>query len=167
MSTLSIFVFPVYLRVFLFRYCLKLIKIVSKENQHDKNYLQKGLGIKMSIDRNTKNNTSIIKIEKNNSGNSGEHKITPENESLSPYLEEMSPEKVGLSPVDMEDLSTKYNSSGDTGHSGDISTIPVEKDKRIGFKETLYYCKQHTNVQNIHLEEIERHIKYSKDHVWG
>lgn len=49
-----------------------------------KTNLQKGLGIKISIDRNTKNNTSIIKMDKNVSGNSGEHKLSPEeNEDLS------------------------------------------------------------------------------------
>ena len=49
-----------------------------------KTNLQKGLGIKISIDRNTKNNTSIIKMDKNVSGNSGEHKLSPEeNENLS------------------------------------------------------------------------------------
>jgi hypothetical protein len=32
----------------------------------------------------------------------------------------------------------------------------------IGFRDVLYYCKQHPSVQNIHLEEIEHHIQYSK-----
>jgi hypothetical protein len=59
-------------------------KWVVKRINIIKTNLQKGLGIKISINRNTKNNTSIIKIEKNNSGNSGEHKVTPENETLSP-----------------------------------------------------------------------------------
>ena len=43
-------------------------KRVIKRINTFKTNLQKGLGIKISIDRNTKNNTSIIKIEKNNSG---------------------------------------------------------------------------------------------------
>ncbi len=45
----------------------------------------------MSIDRNTKNNTSIVKMEKNNFRNSGEHKLSPENESLFPYFHGLSP----------------------------------------------------------------------------
>lgn len=35
----------------------------------------------------------------------------------------------------------------------------------IGFSDPYYYCKQHSSVQNIHLEEIDYHIQYSKDHV--
>jgi hypothetical protein len=54
-----------------------------------------------------KNNTSIIKIEKNNSDNSGQHKLSPENESLSPYLESLSPVKEKLSPEDLEVSSTE------------------------------------------------------------
>ncbi len=38
-------------------------------------------------------------------------------------------------------------------------------DSKVGFRDPLYYCKQHPQVQNIHLEEIEHHIQYSKDHV--
>ena len=61
------------------------------------------------MDRNTKNNnTSIIKIVKNVSGNSGEHKLYPENKSLSPVSSKLSPEV-------KEDLSTNSNKSGDTG----------------------------------------------------
>ncbi len=66
-----------------------------------KTNLQKGLGVKISVDRDTKNNTSIIKIEKNNSGNSSEHKISPENERLSPYLNALSPVPDKLSPEDI------------------------------------------------------------------
>ena len=65
-----------------------------------KQNLQQELGIEIMIERDSKN-TSIIKIEKNVSGDSGEHKMSPENESLSPYLEEMSPENNGLSPEQM------------------------------------------------------------------
>ena len=52
----------------------------------------------ISVQRNTKNNTPIIKIEKNNSGNSGEHKISPDNENLSPYFDSLSPVSNELSP---------------------------------------------------------------------
>ena len=61
----------------------------------------------------------IIKIEKNDSGISGEHKIIPENENLSPYLDSLSPVSNELSPEDIQNLSTKSNDSGDAGHTGD------------------------------------------------
>ena len=101
-------------------------KWVVKRINTVKTNLQKGLGIKISIDRNTKNNTSIIKIEKNNSGNSGEHKLSPENESLSPYFDGLSPVSNKLSPEENDDLSKKSNISGDTGHTGDKLDYIVE-----------------------------------------
>jgi hypothetical protein len=52
-------------------------------------------------------NTFIVKMEKNDSNVSGEHKMFPENESLTPYLEEMTPENNGLSPEENSDSSTK------------------------------------------------------------
>ncbi len=143
-----------------------------------KSNLQQDLDIVINIDRNSKN-TSTVKIEKNVSVVSDEHKMSPETDSLSPYLEEMSPENCGLSPEENSNLSINPDTSGDNGYTGDISDIlKVEEDKpvvvketecsdfdqTIGFREPLYYCKQHPNVQNIHLEEIEHHIQYSKDH---
>ena len=68
--------------------------------------LQQELGIEIRIERD-QNNTSTVKIEKNVSGMSGEHKMSPENESLSPYFEEMSPEKDSMSPDNHDDTSTK------------------------------------------------------------
>ena len=50
-------------------------------------------------------------IEKNDFGISGEHNLSPENESLSPYLEGLSPVLKKLSPWKTEDLSTKPNDS--------------------------------------------------------
>lgn len=38
-------------------------------------------------------------------------------------------------------------------------------NSNVGFKDPLYYCKQHPQVMNIHLEEMEHHIQYSKGHV--
>jgi hypothetical protein len=101
-------------------------KWVVKRINIIKTNLQKGLGIKISIDRDTKNNTSIIKIEKNNSGISGEHKVTPENEGLSPYFDSLSPVSNELSPEENQDLSTKSNNSGDTGYTGDKSDYIME-----------------------------------------
>ncbi len=48
----------------------------------------------------------IIKDIENNSDDSGKHKMTPENN--------------GLSPEQNSDLSTKMNTSGDNGDNGDI-----------------------------------------------
>jgi hypothetical protein len=62
-----------------------------------KSNLHKVLGIKISIGRDSKTNTSIIKIEKNNSG---KHKVSPEDGGLSPYFD-------GLSPVS-HDISRRY-----------------------------------------------------------
>jgi hypothetical protein len=55
-----------------------------------KSNLQQEIGIEIKIERDSRN-TSIIKIEKNDSGVSSEHKMSPENESLSPYLGGLSP----------------------------------------------------------------------------
>jgi hypothetical protein len=41
-------------------------------------------------------------MEKNISGNSGEHNISPANESLSPYLDSLSPEVYLMSPDDQD-----------------------------------------------------------------
>ena len=110
---------------------------------------------------------------------SGEHKMSPENESLTPYLEEMSPEKDRMSPDNQDDASSKPIKSGDNGDTGDISRISIEEDDKtlvvketegsdiesmIGFREPFWYCKQHPPVQNIHREEIEHHIQYSTEH---
>lgn len=142
--------------------------------------LQQELGIEIRIERNPKN-TSLIKIGKNDSGISGEHRMSPENESLTPYLEEMSPEKDRMSPGNQDYATSKSNSSGDNGDNGDISHISKEEgdktkddvretagseiDHIIGFREPFYHCKQHPHVQNIHREEIEHHIQYSREHI--
>ena len=80
------------------KWLVRRIKVI-KQN------LQQELGIEIRIERNPKN-TSLIKIEKNVSDVSGEHKMSPENESLTPYFEEMSPEKDRMSPDNQDDAST-------------------------------------------------------------
>ncbi len=35
---------------------------------------------------------------------------------------------------------------------------------RIGRKGSLYNCKEHPKFQNIHIEEVEHHLRYSKEH---
>jgi hypothetical protein len=169
-------------------------KWVVKRINIIKTNLQKGLVIKISVDRNTKNNTSIIKIEKNNSGNSGEHKITPENENLSPYFDslspekdKLSPEKDKLSPEDKEYLSTKLDKSGDNGDNGDKSGYAMvdadregnncsdnhtykncncqySTDSRIVHNHPFYFCIEHPRFENINYEVIQHHMQYSKVH---
>ncbi len=82
-------------------------KWITRRINTIKSNLQQELGINIEIKRNTTSNTSIIKIMKNDSGISGEHNISPENESLSPYLEGLSPGSQGLSPAESEDLNTE------------------------------------------------------------
>jgi hypothetical protein len=154
--------------------------LVRRINQIKSN-LQQDLGIEIRIERDSKN-TSTVKIERNVSSVSGEHKMSPEKESLTPYLEEMSPEKDMMSPDNQDGTSTESVKSGDNGDIGDISNILVEEcddkingilggttnqnvDHLIIYKEPFYYCKYHPKVQNIHRDEIEHHIQYSKDHA--
>jgi hypothetical protein len=97
-----------------------------------KSNLQKVIGIKISIERDFKTNTAIIKIEKNDSGNSGEHKMSPDNEKLSPYLHGLSPVSDKLSPEEKQDLSVTsvvIGDTGDTGDTGDKFGIVEEEDK--------------------------------------
>ncbi len=68
--------------------------------------LQQDLDISVSIERDSKN-TSIIKIEKNVSNNFGENKMSPENELLTPYLEEMSPETDSMTPDNQNGISRR------------------------------------------------------------
>jgi hypothetical protein len=159
-------------------------KWVVKRINIIKTNLQKGLGIKISVDRNTKSNTSIIKIEKNNSG---KHKLSPENESLFPYFDSLSPVSNELSPEENQGLSTKSYNSGDIGHAGDKSdyimynkndvsnnssmginntciNCPIPSDPRIAHTHPFYYCIEHPKFINIHLETIEHHLIFSKDH---
>ena len=151
-----------------------------------KQNLQQELGIHIEIKRDSKTNTSLIKIEKNVAGNSGEHKITPDLDIMSPENENLSPVLNELSPEENEDLSTKSDNSGDTGHTGDKSvyvmedTVKEDDDRsdgiskkcncqdpaghRIGHNHPFYYCIEHPKVQNIHLESIIHHLLYSTDH---
>lgn len=46
-----------------------------------------------------------------------------------------------------------------------LPTSNNESNSNIGFKDPLYYCKQHPHIQNIRREAIESHIQlYSRDH---
>ncbi|MGN6346797.1 MAG: hypothetical protein ACTHME_03755 [Candidatus Nitrosocosmicus sp.] len=164
-------------------------KWVVKRINIIKTNLQKGLGIKISIDRNTKNNTSIIKIEKNISGISGEHNLSPENANLSPYFDSLSPVLNKLSPEENQDLSTNSINSGDTGYTGykmeysldnedhfsdfdgesdninsQCINCPKSSDPRIKHNHPFYYCIEHPRFLNINLEVIESHLILAKDH---
>jgi hypothetical protein len=46
-------------------------------------------------------------------------------------------------------------------------TADSDTGQMVGFREPFFYCKRHPSVQNIHKEEIERHIQYSKEHYYG
>ena len=152
-----------------------------------KTNLEKGLGLKININRDTKNNTSTINIEKNVSVVSGKHKMSPESNTLSPDSDSLSPEKELLSPEDIEDLSTKPNNSGDNRDNGDKSRYTMEdadrevnnyadrfkgqcikcpkpSDPRIKHNHPFYYCVEHPKFENINLEVIESHLILAKDH---
>jgi len=74
---------------------------------------------------------------KNNSGISDEHKVSPENESLSPYIDGLSPGSEELSPEETKDLSTRSINSAVTEHTEDnfivvdfcLSCIPCCSNK--------------------------------------
>ena len=53
--------------------------------------------------------------------------MTPATESLSLYLDGLSPALQELSPAETEDLSTDSAETGDSGHTGDKSSIPMDK----------------------------------------
>jgi hypothetical protein len=44
-------------------------------------------------------------------------------------------------------------------------TTGSDTDQMMGFREPYWYCKQHPHVQNIHQEEIEHHIQYTREHI--
>ncbi len=71
---------------------------------------------------------------KNNSGISGEHNLSPANESLSPYL-------YGLSPAyDMpssEDNPVSITKSGENGDNGDKSGIVAEEGNDSDYPKGL------------------------------
>ena len=129
---------------------------------------------------------TIIKIEKNNSG---QHKLTLENESLSPYFDCLSPVSNKLSPEDKQDLSTKTTNSGDTGCTGEKSdyivegnnyvsdndhsssntnnvyiNCPIPSDQRIRRSHPFYFCKEHLKLENVNLEVFESYLIVAKGH---
>ena len=76
---------------------------------------------------------SIIKTEKNNSGNSAEHSISPENESLSPYCDSLSPVSDKLSPENILESSTKSTTTGDKGDTRDY--FRYERSENCNFRK--------------------------------
>jgi len=93
--------------------------------------LKQTCGIKIEVDRDTKN-SSIIRIKKSMSSISGEHEIRPANNNLSPFFEKISPGLNDLSPALTPELSTMSTNSGDTGYTGDnkatIETEPIKTE---------------------------------------
>jgi hypothetical protein len=53
--------------------------------------------------------------------------MSPEDESLSPYLNSLSPVSNELSPANIQDLSTNSINSEDTGYTGDKSDNAMER----------------------------------------
>lgn len=47
--------------------------------------------------------------------------------------------------------------------NNDVDSL-MSSEPIIGYKHPLYYCKQHPNVQNIHFDEIKRHLELSDEH---
>ncbi|WP_458746022.1 bifunctional DNA primase/polymerase [Candidatus Nitrosocosmicus sp. T] len=50
--------------------------------------------------------------------------------------------------------------------NNNVDTL-LRTEHRIGYHYPFYYCKQHPKVQNIHFEEIKRHLELSRDHSQG
>lgn len=149
-----------------------------------KSNLQPVLNISIRIERNSQN-TSIITIEekRDDSDDSGTNKMSPHTYSLSPYLDGISPESNEMTPIKNHNSSIKSDKAGDIGDTGDRSEEVVlqctssnnldgnqkidellSSQPNIGYKNPFYYCKQHPKVQNIHFDEIKRHLELSKDH---
>jgi hypothetical protein len=147
-----------------------------------KSNLQQVLKASIKVDRNSRSNTSIIRIERNDSGNSGENKITPVNDKLSPYIDKLSPETNNRSLNKEEKLSIEKDNSGDNGDNGDngdksqsfvLDTNQDSSDKNkvldqsdspIGYRNSFYYYKQHPPLKNVHYKEIVDHIRRSDLH---
>lgn len=84
-----------------------------------KTNLQKALKIRIDIDRDSKSNTSIINIVKNDSAYSDENNVSPRDNNLTPLLRYIAPIEGSLSPLDKEELCSKEPSNGENGVNGD------------------------------------------------
>lgn len=94
-----------------------------------KSTLKQTFGIEIVVYRDS-SNSSILRIEKNISGISGKHKISPEIQNLSPYFDKLSPGDSNISPVLNPDLSTKLTKTGDTGDTGDNKAMIARESKK-------------------------------------
>lgn len=167
------------------RWLIKRIKMVKLN-------LQKALGIRIIIGRDTIENTSQISILKNNSGNSAILDVSPNIQDLTLYLDNSAPQNPNQSSNDLHiDPDTKK--TGVTGvilheNSIDISNNKNERsnqtddlsqnllhlnnghnpifDSNIVYDEKtkLYHCKQHPEIKNIHYNEIADHLQNSPKH---
>lgn len=98
--------------------------------------LKQTCGIKIEVDRDTKN-SSIIRIKKSMSSISGEYEISPANNSLSPFFEKISPGLNDLSPDLNPELSTISTNSGDTGYTGDNKTTTDKESIKTELPELI------------------------------
>src|SRR3954451_19822789 len=111
--------------------------------------------------------------------------MSPGNENLAPCLEKKTTEMRGFISRIKFQLSTKPNTSKDTGEKFDyirkgkdvafyssnnnhinktFINCPKPTDSRIIHNHLFYHCKKHSKFINIHLETIEHHLKFYKDH---
>lgn len=84
-----------------------------------KSNLQKALKIRINIERDSKSNTSIINIVKNDSAYSDENNICPMDHNLIPISKYLTPVESSSSPSDIHELGSKDSSNGDKGVNGD------------------------------------------------
>lgn len=84
-----------------------------------KSNLQKALKIRINIERDSKSNTSIISMVKNDSAYSDENNMSPKVHNLTSSLKCISPVESSLSPLNKDKLCSKKPSNGENGENGD------------------------------------------------
>jgi hypothetical protein len=125
--------------------------------------LKQAFGIEIAVVRDS-TNSSTIRIEKNMSGISGEHEISPDNSNLSPFFEKISPGLNDLSPALNPELSTISTKSGDTGYTGDnkattnrelVKTELSESiEENVLEKEMVFNKTQNNDLKALEYEDI-------------
>jgi hypothetical protein len=67
--------------------------------------------------------------------------------------------------TNFKDGDANIQSSSVVEHGSDIKNYKNLSNPMIVKKDSLYYCKEHPKFQNINIEEIENHLRYSKEHL--
>ena len=52
----------------------------------------------------------------------------------------------------------------DKNYDSDLTSDNNHLNPKIGMNGSIYYCKKHPKFENICLEEVEKHLLYSKEH---